>query len=100
MELLFVVIGGAILGAIARYSLPHRDQHGAVLVPAVGTAVAAVVWVGLTWLGLAWDGGWIWLASLGAAAVLAVVVDLVVGRRRLRSDAQLLARLTSGRAAA
>jgi uncharacterized membrane protein YeaQ/YmgE (transglycosylase-associated protein family) len=100
MEILFVFIGGAILGAIARYTLPHRDEHGAVLVPAVGAVAATIVWVALTWLGWAWDGGWIWWASLIAAAVSAVAFDLLVGRRRVHEDAVLLERLTTTAAAA
>ncbi|RNE63845.1 hypothetical protein [Cryobacterium tepidiphilum] len=94
MELLFVTLGGAILGLIARYALPHRAAHGAVLVPAVGTAVAAFVWVALTWLGWAWDGGWIWWVSLGASFVVAVVVDLWLGRRRAEHDKRMLHTLT------
>lgn len=94
MELLFVTLGGVILGLIARYSLPHRSTHGSVLVPAVGAAVAAVMWVALTWLGWTWDGGWIWWVSLGASVVVAVIVDLWLGRRRTEHDQQMLRTLT------
>ena len=90
MELLFVILGGAILGALARYLLPHRAEHGSVLVPAVGAVVAAIVWVALTWLGWAWDGGWIWVVSLVAAGIVAVAADVLLGRSRIRSDAELL----------
>jgi uncharacterized membrane protein YeaQ/YmgE (transglycosylase-associated protein family) len=100
MEILFVFLGGAILGLIARYSLPHRDEHGAVLIPAIGAVVATVVWVALTWLGWAWDGGWIWWASLGAAAIAVVVSDLVIGRSRVQADAALLAKLVGSTAVA
>ncbi|MET0783473.1 MAG: hypothetical protein ABWY53_04025, partial [Leifsonia flava] len=79
MELLFVFLGGAIFGTIARYTLPHRDEHGSVLVPAIGAVVASVVWVALTWLGWAWDGGWIWWVSLGASVVAVIVADLAIG---------------------
>ena len=41
MELLFVVLGGAILGLAARYSLPRRHTYGSALVPAIGAGVAA-----------------------------------------------------------
>jgi hypothetical protein len=41
MELLFVTLGGVILGLIARYVLPHRHVHGVVLIPAIGAAAAA-----------------------------------------------------------
>ncbi|MEC5183645.1 putative membrane protein YeaQ/YmgE (transglycosylase-associated protein family) [Cryobacterium sp. MP_3.1] len=90
MELLFVALGGALLGLAARYALPRRLTHGSVLVPAVGTGVASLVWVVLTWLGWAWDGGWIWWVSFVVAAVAAVVVDVVLGRRREAADLAML----------
>ena len=94
MELLFVALGGALLGLAARYALPNRLTHGSVLVPAVGTGVAALVWVVLTWLGWAWDGGWIWWVSLVVAGVAAVVVDLLLGKRREAADLAMLHRIT------
>ncbi|WP_243695153.1 hypothetical protein [Agromyces protaetiae] len=94
MELLFVVLGGAILGLAARYVLPKRHTHGVVLIPAIGAAVAAVVWVGLTWLGWAWDGGWIWVASLAAAGVVAAASALLIGPRREHADHVLFERLS------
>jgi hypothetical protein len=100
MELLFVALGGAILGLAARYELPRRLTHGSVLVPAVGTGVAALVWVALTWLGWAWDGGWIWWVSLIMAGLAAVVVDLVLGKRREAADLEMLHAITkTGRTA-
>ena len=93
MELLFVTLGGAILGLAARYALPRRHTHGVVLVPAIGAAAAAVVWVALTWLGFAWDGGWIWVISLVASGVAAAGVALLIGPRRERSDAETFERL-------
>lgn len=96
MELLFVVLGGAILGLAVRYILPGRDQHGAALIPAIATLAAAVVWVALTWAGMAWDGTWIWVASFAASAVVAIVADLVIVRTRTASDDAMLARLQQG----
>ncbi|HXH32792.1 MAG TPA: hypothetical protein VNJ54_00095 [Plantibacter sp.] len=96
MELLFVALGGAIIGLAIRYILPGRDQHGAALVPAVATLVAAVVWVALTWAGMAWDGGWIWVATFGVAALATVVTDIVLVRTRTASDEAMLARLRHG----
>jgi hypothetical protein len=90
MELLFVALGGALLGLAARYALPRRLTHGSVLIPAVGTGVASLVWVALTWLGWAWDGGWIWWVSLTVAAIASVVVDVFVGRRREAADLTML----------
>ncbi|MBM7505294.1 hypothetical protein ACFPER_17550 [Agromyces aurantiacus] len=93
MELLFVTLGGAILGLGARYALPRRHTYGVVLVPAIGAAVAAVAWVALTWLGLAWDGGWIWAISLVVAGLAAAGTALLIGPRRERDDADTFARL-------
>jgi peptidoglycan/LPS O-acetylase OafA/YrhL len=94
MELLFVTLGGVILGLAARYGLPKRDTHGALLVPAIGAIVASVVWAALTWVGWKFDGGWIWVASLVAAGVIAGLASVFLGRQRTASDAELLTRLS------
>jgi phosphotransferase system glucose/maltose/N-acetylglucosamine-specific IIC component len=100
MELLFITLGGVILGLIARYALPNRDRHGVVVVPAIGAAVAAVVWGILTWAGLPWDGGWIWVISLVVTAVAVVAADVLIGRRRKESDEVRLQQLLTGRVTA
>ncbi|GAA2236967.1 hypothetical protein N1031_11190 [Herbiconiux moechotypicola] len=97
MELLFITLGGAILGLGARYLLPGRERHGVVLVPAIGAGVAAVVWVALTWLGWAWDGGWIWVVSLVVTGLVVVAADLALGRLRAAHDEARLEGLLSGR---
>jgi CHASE2 domain-containing sensor protein len=96
MELLFVALGGAILGLGARYFLPHRHTHGTVLVPAIGVMASSVLWVALTWAGLKWNGGWIWWITFIGTAVIVTVADLVIGRVRTTSDERLLANLTKG----
>lgn len=93
---MFVTLGGIILGLVARYSLPRRSTHGALLVPAVGGAAAAIVWVASTWAGLAWDGGIIWIISLVLAGVAAFVVALVLGRSREAKDAERLQGMLNG----
>ena len=93
MELLFVVLGGAILGLAARYLLPLRNTHGVLLVPSIGAGVAAVVWVVLTWFGLAWGAGWIWVVSLVVAGLAAAATSYLIGPRRERADAALFERL-------
>ncbi|TFD50568.1 hypothetical protein E3T55_09180 [Cryobacterium frigoriphilum] len=90
MELLFVALGGTVLGLAARYLLPGRSTQGSVLIPAIGTAVASLVWVALTWLGWAYDGGWIWAVSLVVAGVVSVVSDIVLTRTRSLSDQRML----------
>ncbi len=94
MELLFVALGGAILGLAARYGVPKRDTHGALLIPAVGAIVASVVWAALTWVGLKFDGGWIWVLSLATAGVVAGLASVFLGRQRTASDADLVTRLS------
>jgi len=94
MELLFVTLGGAILGLAARYGVPKRATHGALLVPAVGAIVASVVWAALTWVGWKFDGGWIWVVSLVAAGVIATLASVFLGRQRTSSDGELLTKLS------
>jgi uncharacterized membrane protein YeaQ/YmgE (transglycosylase-associated protein family) len=94
VELLFVALGGVVLGIIARLVLPGRSTQGWILVPAIGAAAASVVWVALTWLGWKWDAGWIWLVSLGLAEVVSVGAALILWRLRTRSDRRMLHELT------
>ena len=88
MELLFVLLGAAGVGAIPRYILPGRKRYGSALLPSVSVVVAAIVWAGLTWLGWPFDGGWIWWVSLIAGFLAAMAVPLVIApRRKIRDDA-------------
>lgn len=93
MELLFITVGGAILGAIARYTLPGRLSYGSVLLPVVGAVLTAVLWVALTWLGMAWDGGWIWVVCLVAPGLAVAGLALWLPRHRAGSDERRLAEL-------
>jgi hypothetical protein len=97
MELLFVVLGGTILGLIARYSLPRRHTSGVLLLPALGAAVSALVWVALTWAGLEWDGGIIWWATLIVTALVCGLAALLLGRSRERADAARFSALVNPR---
>lgn len=99
MELLFVALGGALLGIVARYTLPRRQTSGAVLIPAIGTAAAAILWIALTWAGFTWDGGWIWWISLGLSAATSAAAAIFIGRQREVHDARRLADLSAGRIA-
>ncbi len=94
MELLFVTLGGAILGLGLRYVLPARDTYGALLLPAFGAAVASVVWAALTWLGWKFDGGWIWVVSLVIAGAVPALAGILLARGRRAGDAELLGRLS------
>ncbi|MCU1557779.1 MAG: hypothetical protein JWN09_1774 [Microbacteriaceae bacterium] len=94
MELLFVTLGGAILGLVVRYTFPRRGSYGAALLPAIGAAAASAVWAALTWAGWKFDGGWIWVVSLVVAALVPMAVALIVPRRRTNADAGMLASLS------
>jgi hypothetical protein len=98
MELLFVTIIGAGIAAIVRYLVPGREAHGALVLPALGAVVTAAVWVALVWLGWSFDGGWIWVVSLVAGGIAALVYALVTPRRREKADARLFAELSGGKA--
>ncbi|NIJ06022.1 hypothetical protein [Frigoribacterium faeni] len=93
MELLFVVLGGALLGFVAHFALPAADTRGVLLAPASAAVVAAVVWEVLLLAGLRPDGGWIWIVSLVLAAVVSVVACRVAATTRRRRDREQLARL-------
>jgi hypothetical protein len=98
VELAYVTVIGAFIGLALRYLLPGRTDYGLFLLPAVGGAVTAVVWVGLVWLGLKFDGGWIWVISLVASGVASILVALIVVRARKVADERRLHHLSGGRA--
>jgi hypothetical protein len=93
MELLFVVLGAALIGLVPRYLLPGRDRYGSALLPALSAAVAAAVWAGLTWAGWPFDGGWIWWASLVTGGLAALLLPLLITPRRRHNDDALFERL-------
>ena len=94
MELLFVTLISFCIGLGARYALPGRGTYGVALLPAIAAAISAVVWVGLTWLGWKFDGGWIWVVSLAAGAVVSLVLALTVPRLRRGNDDEMLQQLS------
>jgi uncharacterized membrane protein YeaQ/YmgE (transglycosylase-associated protein family) len=86
MELLFAVLGGVLLGGIAHVVVPWRSTRGVLIGPVVGGVVAAVLWEALTWAGWPYDGTWIWIVALLGAGAVALVVEVVLGRRRTADD--------------
>ncbi len=99
MELLFVIVIAAGIGAILRYALPKRSTYGLFLIPAASAIAAAVVWVGTLWaVRWSFDGTWIWVAALGAAFTVGLTLALVLPRRRIESDAHKLHQLSGGKA--
>ncbi|QWS32410.1 hypothetical protein [Curtobacterium aetherium] len=86
MELLFAVLGGILLGAVAHVVVPWRTTRGVLIGPVVGGIVAAVLWEALTWAGWPYDGTWIWVVALLGSGSVALVVEVVLGRRRTAAD--------------
>lgn len=97
MEILFVALGGAILGISARYVLPRRERYGVALLPCWGASVASVAWVILTWLGWAWNGGLIWWVSFIVAGASSAGLAVLLGTRRERHDEERFLTLSGGR---
>lgn len=91
---MFAVLGGILLADGIRYLFPHRHSYGVLLLPALGGVLSAVAWAALTWLGWKFDGGWIWVVSLALAALAAVLVAILVSRRRVAADEMLLQSLS------
>jgi uncharacterized membrane protein YeaQ/YmgE (transglycosylase-associated protein family) len=98
MELLFVILIAAGIGFLARYTIPGRETHGSLLLAALSAVVAALVWEGLLYLGFTFDGGWIWLISLTAGGLAAVIAATVLPKRRRTADRAMLTKLSAGRA--
>jgi len=100
MEIVYAVVVGAGAALLLRYLLPGRDTYGIALLPAIGAAVTAAIWAGMSWLGFDFDGnwGWLWLASVGGAIIVSLVVGLLVGTRSIRHDARELHVLSGGKA--
>jgi hypothetical protein len=94
VELLFVVLLGFGIGLAIRTAIPGHDTYGSALVPSIGAAVSAIVWEILTWVGWKFDGGWIWVVSLVAGGVVALVLALVIPRSRRTNDQALLQQLS------
>jgi hypothetical protein len=90
MELLFVVLLAASLSLAVRYLFKARETFGSAMFPAIGAAVASVVWAGLTWLQWPFDGGWIWVVSLVAGPIVCVLIGLFLPKHRQKADAAML----------
>ena len=83
MSILWVILGGLIVGAIARLLVPGRDPIGFPGTLAVGVGGAFLGW----WIGRELVGAhavkehaWLW--AIGGAAVLVLAIRAFTTRRR------------------
>ena len=98
MELLFVIVISAGIGLLVRYILGGRDTYGILLLPSISAVVGAVASSALLWLGWKYDVGWIWVVSLVAAGITAIVLAITVPRTRRVNDRAMLTKLSGGKA--
>lgn len=97
LELIYIIVLGMGIGLAVRYLVPGRSAHGLLLMPAVGTALAAVAWVAFTWLGWPADEPGIWFASLGVSLAGSVAAAILLARMRARADEHRLHVLSGGK---
>lgn len=94
MALLVAMVIAASLGWILRYVLPNRETYGVALTAGVCAAVTGLVWSGLLfWTDMYSEQVGIWLISIGAGVVVALIVPFLAGARRPKRDARLLEEL-------
>ncbi|MGM7672032.1 hypothetical protein [Microbacterium sp. A93] len=87
MYILLALIAACALGIGVHYLLPHRTLRGVALVPAIATAASAVIYTMMQWAGIGQDNGWLWLASIVGAPVIAAVAGYLLTLSRRNSDA-------------
>lgn len=81
MEILFILIYGALLGLISPYLLSGRENFGVLLAPALSLVYGFLIWTVLTWFGLSYNDYWIWTITL-----LGMPVVMILGVRFIRSS--------------
>jgi len=85
MTIMWAVIVGLVVGAIAKFLMPGRDPGGFIITILLGIAGSLVArWIGLTlhWYRRADEGPGI-IASVLGAMLLLFIYRMTIGRRRL-----------------
>ncbi|MFG6445281.1 hypothetical protein ACFXQA_08380 [Microbacterium sp. P07] len=86
MQIALALLIAAVVGIGVHFALPHRQNRGVMVAPAIAAAVGTIVWAALTWAGVGIDNPWIWLAAIVVPLVIAVPVVLALSRTRVRGD--------------
>lgn len=87
MYILLALIATCACGIGVHYLLPHRSLRGVALVPAIATAASAVIYTVMQWAGVAEGNGWLWLASIVGAVLIAAAAGALLTQNRRTSDA-------------
>jgi len=87
MYILLALIAACALGIAVHYLLPHRSLRGVALVPIIATAASAVIYTVLQWAGVGEANGWLWLASVVGAPLIAAAIGYLLTLSRRNSDA-------------
>ncbi|MGO1507977.1 MAG: hypothetical protein ACTHZW_08935 [Microbacteriaceae bacterium] len=87
MYILLALIAACALGIAVHYLIPQRELRGVIVVPAVATAVSAMIYTIMQWTGVGQDNGWLWLVSIVGAVVIAAAAGVMITAARRRSDA-------------
>ena len=93
MYILLALIAACALGIGVHYLIPDRKLRGVAMVPGIATASSAIIYTVMQWAGIGEDNGWLWLASIVGALVIAAVAGIVITASRRRSDADKRAAL-------
>ncbi|MFG6476341.1 hypothetical protein ACFXP7_08100 [Microbacterium sp. P06] len=86
MQIALALLTAAVVGIGVHFALPHRQNRGVMVAPAIAAAVGTIVWAALTWAGVGIDNPWIWLAAIVVPLVIAVPAVLALSRARVRGD--------------
>ncbi|MEY4654977.1 MAG: hypothetical protein ACK5CU_01190 [Rhodoluna sp.] len=88
MEIIFILVYGALLGLMAPYLLSGREQFGALVAPALALVYGFVVWTILTWVGLSYTDYWIWTVTMLGMPVIMILGVRFIRAKRTRDESK------------
>lgn len=87
MYILLALVAACALGIGVHFAIPGRELRGAALTPGIATAASALIYTGMQWLGVGQDNGWLWLAAIVGAVLVAALTTIAIVASRRRADA-------------
>jgi len=86
MEIIFILVYGALLGLMAPYLLSGREHFGVLLAPAIALVYGFVVWTVLTWVGLSYTDYWIWTITMLGMPLVMIFGIRFIRTRRIKAE--------------